>query len=60
MLVELTLRLCVIVVEVLFPLGGGEVTHITDKEIFFVVATEPVGEKRVNRTMHLKCNYKAL
>lgn len=41
-LLKLTLRFGVIVVEVLFPLRCGELTHITDKKIFFVVAAEPV------------------
>lgn len=41
-LLKLTLRFGVIVVEVLFPLCGGELTNISNKQIFFVVAAEPV------------------
>lgn len=41
-LLKLTLRFGVIVVEVLSPLCGGELTHILDKQIFFVVTAEPI------------------
>lgn len=39
---KLTLRFSVIVVEVFFPLCCGEFTHISNKQIFFVVTAEPV------------------
>lgn len=41
-LLRLTLRFGVIVVEVLFPLHAGELTHILNKHVFFVVTAEPV------------------
>lgn len=39
---RLTLGFGVIVVEVLFPLCGGELTHISNKQIFVVAIAEPV------------------
>lgn len=39
---KLTLGFSVIVVEVLFPLCGGELTHISNKQIFIVAIAEPV------------------
>lgn len=44
-LLRLTLRLGVIVVEVLLPLSCDELAHIPDKQTFVVVSTEPVGTK---------------
>jgi len=41
-LLKLTLGFGVIVVEVLFPLCGGELTDISNKQIFIVVIAEPV------------------
>lgn len=42
MLLKLTLGFGVIVVEVLFPLCGGKLTYVLDKQIFTVVIAEPV------------------
>ena len=42
MLLKLTLGFGVIVVEVLFPLCGGKLTHVFDKHVFTVVIAEPV------------------
>lgn len=45
LLLSLTLRLGVIVVEVLLPLSCDELAHIPDKQILVVVSAEPVGTK---------------
>lgn len=39
---QLTLRFGVIIVEVLLPLFGGELAHVSDKQIFMVFIAEPV------------------
>lgn len=45
LLLILTLRLGVMVVEVLLPLSCYELAHIPDKQILVVVSAEPVGTK---------------
>lgn len=44
-LLRLTLRLGVIVVEVLLPLCRSELAHVPKKQIFSVVTAEPIWTK---------------
>lgn len=39
---KLTLGFGIIVVELLLPLGVGELAYLSDKQIFIVVTAEPV------------------
>lgn len=47
------MRFGVIVVEVLFPLCDGELTHVPDKQILFVVTAEPVCTEEAQEALTL-------